>query len=418
MVKGYYKNEVKALAELNNGQSGAAYVALRGVTSFNDKNQLQDEYNIHWRPESFVLIQQLIWNLLTKTPLELNTKYEDQTGTTNTNAEHFINSNKVHLMGFSAGGDGAFNLARCLPDLFASVVPAAGYATDSNSAPTFFENYANLPAWLQVGEKDDAYWKQLDSRGRSERAKFYYHYQAKLKELQGNGQNYWHKCDIVQGATHASWFQNKKLNAERNCLRNLEDWWKDPSTAKAKETDSYNLNALIWPKGFTGKLERPSTPRHVVWNLEQRPTPLQTEHKLTDTKWETKRFFYWLFDRKPSKTLALKKTVRASYHTDTTKEESTVWIDVVDDSIGILLREPMVNFKNPIKIVNGTWSKTIKVSASEKIQQELFTARGDKHLVFSALVYFVEVSKDNWEPKLATTLSSDGGEAVIGKLVQ
>ncbi len=46
-MKSFHKDEVQALAESNNGQSGAAYVAFRDITSFNEKNELQDEYNIN-----------------------------------------------------------------------------------------------------------------------------------------------------------------------------------------------------------------------------------------------------------------------------------------------------------------------------------------------------------------------------------
>jgi hypothetical protein len=424
MAKFFYHEEVKTLAESNHGTSGAAYVALRGISSWSDKDMkyLKDEYNLHWRSEGFVLIQQLLWNLLAKTPLELSKKYESQDGTLDPKAPHFINSNKVHLMGFSAGGDGAFNIARCLPDLFATVVPAAGYATDAANAPAFFENYANLPCWLQVGEQDNnsyVKWKDLDSQGRSERAKFYYHYDKALRDLRGKGENYLHKTEIVQGGHHAEWFDPQDLDAVRPCIRNLDLWFADATTAAAKLTDPQDLNAVKFPDMFNGRLERSTVPHIVVWNLNERPTQLDADVKLANTKWETKRFFYWLFDRKPSKTLKQKpNTFHAAYHTDSAKEETTIRVKELNDYIGLLLREPMVSFKHPITIKCGDWSKQVTVNASDQIKGEVFNGRGDANLVFSAMVYFEQDTSQNWEARVAATLTTDGGEAVIGKLVQ
>jgi len=325
------------------------------------------------------------------------------------------------LMGFSAGGDGAFNIARCLPDLFATVVPAAGYATDQANASAFFENYANLPCWLQVGEQDnDSYdkWKDLDGQGRSERAKFYYHYDKALRDLRAKGENYLHRTEIVQSGHHSDWFDWSDLDAVRKCIRNLDLWFADAGTADAKLTDLHDLNAVKFPDMFNGRLERSTTPHLVVWNLNERPTPLDKDVKLADTKWETKRFLYWLFDRKPSKTLNQKtNTFRAAYSTDTAKQESTIHVKELNDYMGLLLREPMVSFKHPITIKCGTWSKQVTVSASDQIKNELFSARGDEEMVFSAMVYFEQVGA-NWEARVATTLTSGGGEAVLGKLVQ
>ena len=127
-ILGITISSVKRLAGVNHEKEGGVCVTLRGVTSL-DKNQaMKDEYDIHWRPESYVLVQELIKNLLQPSPAEIKTNHQDLPGRLKLNAKYFVNLNKIHLVGFSAGGDGAFNLARGLPDVFASAVPAAGYA--------------------------------------------------------------------------------------------------------------------------------------------------------------------------------------------------------------------------------------------------------------------------------------------------
>ena len=205
------------------------YVALRGVTSHDDNGALKDEYNIHWRPEGYVMLQELVKNLLHTSPAEIHTAHANLAGTLNTNAKHFVNSSQVHLIGFSAGGDGAFNLARCLPDLFASVVPAAGYATMPDAKTKdqpivdFFENYVNTPVWMQVGEKDDHWFKSDDGHGRSERAKYYYMYWDNLNKLQGglDPKTYEHYLSIVTGGTHNSWFWWETPDEVDDCLTDL-----------------------------------------------------------------------------------------------------------------------------------------------------------------------------------------------------
>lgn len=412
MAKYFYYKPVQALFGQDNTKPGAAYIACRGVSSFVETGELKDEYNIHSRPECYVLYQQMISNLLQKTPNELAANFTDYKGVLNPQALHFVDSNQIHLLGFSAGGDGAFNLARCLPDLFASAVPSAGYATGPDDSKSFFENFANLPTCLQVGEKDDAYFPS-DQYGRSDRAKFYYYYHVAFNQLHGASRPdmYWHQIFMVKDGKHSSWFDDSWQNPDTKyeCLTNLDTWIANFNDPQARVSAPYNLNAVRWASGR----KRRAIPQSVVWNLGHRPEPPKL---VANAVWEQKRVFYWLFDRKPSKTQGLKNTIRASYTTENNK--SSIYLDEPTDYIGILLRPGMVNFQSDITVIckNPQLSKPVKVTGLDRIKQETFEARGDSALVFSAMIYFEKVG-DQWNVKVADSLGAGGGEPLKGRLV-
>ena len=63
-----------------------------------------------------------------------------------------VNPNKVYLMGYSAGGDGVYQLAPRMADHWAAAAMMAGHPGDAQ-----IMNLRNLPFWMAVGEKDGAY---------------------------------------------------------------------------------------------------------------------------------------------------------------------------------------------------------------------------------------------------------------------
>jgi poly(3-hydroxybutyrate) depolymerase len=63
-----------------------------------------------------------------------------------------VNPDKVYLMGYSAGGDGVYQLASRMADHWAAASMMAGHPGDAVAL-----NLRNLPFFLAVGEKDGAY---------------------------------------------------------------------------------------------------------------------------------------------------------------------------------------------------------------------------------------------------------------------
>lgn len=63
-----------------------------------------------------------------------------------------VNPNRVYLMGYSAGGDGVYQLAPRMADRFAAASMMAGHPNEASPL-----GLRNLPFAIHVGEKDDAF---------------------------------------------------------------------------------------------------------------------------------------------------------------------------------------------------------------------------------------------------------------------
>jgi predicted esterase len=90
-----------------------------------------------------------------------------------------INPNRVYILGYSAGGDGVYQLAPRMADRFAAAAMMAGHPNDASPL-----GLRNLPFAIFVGENDNAYnrnevarkWaKQLDTLQESD-PNAYHHY--------------------------------------------------------------------------------------------------------------------------------------------------------------------------------------------------------------------------------------------------
>ena len=146
--------------ESNGFQNGTIAVAPRG---------LNNAWNLHFINESYPAFVRLI---------------EDYIIFKN------VDPNRVYLMGFSAGGDGTYQVTERIPYMLAACSPQAGHP---NGVSTI--NLCNLPTYLAAGEKDgafkrnqicvDYYKKILEQNG-----KFLGNYIAKVEVVAGSGHSF------------------------------------------------------------------------------------------------------------------------------------------------------------------------------------------------------------------------------------
>ena len=101
------------------GVSSGIYVACRGM---------KDEWNMHFLDESYAMYDRLIEDMILLCAAD---------------------PNRVYLLGFSAGGDGVYNIAPRMADRFAAVNMSSGHP---NAVSLL--NAANLPFQIQVGIRD------------------------------------------------------------------------------------------------------------------------------------------------------------------------------------------------------------------------------------------------------------------------
>ena len=105
----YYKSAV------HNG----IYIAVRAIT---------DTWDLHFRPESYPLYDRLIQAMI---------------------MNYHVDPDRVYLLGFSAGGDGVYQIAPRMADRFAAVNMSSGHPNGVSLL-----NTANLPFSIQAGIRD------------------------------------------------------------------------------------------------------------------------------------------------------------------------------------------------------------------------------------------------------------------------
>lgn len=104
-----------------------------------------------------------------------------------------VDPNKVYLMGYSAGGDGVYQLAPRMADRFAAASMMAGHPNEAKS-----DGLRNIPFALFMGANDSAYNRNKIAAKKKKR----------LAELQAaDPDGYTHSVSIFEGMGH--WMQRK-----------------------------------------------------------------------------------------------------------------------------------------------------------------------------------------------------------------
>ena len=112
-------------------------------------------------------------------------------------AFHDVDPNKIYLMGRSAGGDGAYQLAPRMADRFAAAAMSAGHPNEASPL-----GLRNLPFTIHVGEHDNLY----------NRNKIAIDWGDQLKVLHKNDpKGYVHFVKIYKGKPH--WMDNLEASA-------------------------------------------------------------------------------------------------------------------------------------------------------------------------------------------------------------
>ena len=120
-----------------------------------------------------------------------------------------VNPNKIYLLGYSAGGDGVYQLAPRLADRFAAASMMAGHPGNVNP-----DNLRNLRFEIFMGEKDGAY-------KRNETAAKWKGLLAEKKEADPAG--YSHRVTIYPGLGH--WMDRKDAEVVPRMLKETRVEW-------------------------------------------------------------------------------------------------------------------------------------------------------------------------------------------------
>ncbi len=271
-----------------------------------------------------------------------------------------VDPNRVFLLGYSAGGDGVYQISPRMADRFAAANMSAGHHNSVNPA-----NLCNLPFLMQVGERDTAYGRHRAT----------VNYGLRIRDLQrAHPDNYIHAVYVHAGRGHG--FDDRGGN--QTVFADSEGWMhKNDKTTKAVDT-----NAIRWLSGYT----RNPLPGKVVWELSTRANnrwrcdghPDGTNFWLSAARG---RQFYWLDLTKGD----MGGTIVARLD----KPTNTVIIDQPARWLRILLNGRMLDLSKPVNVRIA--DKQCQVSPTPNLKTLVHTLadRGDPNYMFEAEIVIV-----------------------------
>ena len=291
------------------GVKNGVYVNPRAV---------RDTWDCHSNPESYPIYDRLIENMI----LFRN-----------------VDPNRVYILGFSAGGDGVYQITPRMTDRFAAANMSAGHPNGVK-----LESLYNMPLQLQVGINDSAY-------NRNKVTAEYDYLLEKLAKKYGGG--YIHKTNIHVG--HAHNFADYD-DAKHEIVDNVSAFFRGKDYGTTKEVTS----ALRFLDTYT----RDPLPDTVVWNLGVRASMREVDS------------FFWLSAPGVSSGIV---TARADRETNTITLEG----DGADAaSLSILLSARMFDFEKPVTIVLDGESYEVKPEIRREVMEETLAERGDPEWIF------------------------------------
>lgn len=157
-----------------------------------------------------------------------------------------VDPNRIYILGYSAGGDGVYQLGPRFADQLAAVSMSAGHHNNISA-----DNLQHLPMLLQVGELDAAYKRNQET------VKYSLILDSLAKRFEGD---FVHQVYVHAGKEH-SYVQdhNGKLKPAA-VIANPREWLDDAKLGKQTEAQT---DAIEWLNKFT----RNPYPNHLHWNV-------------------------------------------------------------------------------------------------------------------------------------------------------
>ncbi|HYX37551.1 MAG TPA: prolyl oligopeptidase family serine peptidase [Oligoflexus sp.] len=324
------------------------YVATRGVT---------DTWNLHFVDESYTLYDHLIENLV---------------------AFENVDPNRVYIMGFSAGGDGVYQITPRMADRWAAANMSAGHHNWIT-----FDNLYNTPFLIQMGQYDSAYKRNTVAVENH----------VELNRLQAEREGYVHELFLHEGGSHNSWRDNDAGRRQQKIVANPENWLK----GEAATSTSRNTNAIDWLNQY----QRNSYPQKIYWDPKTAAARVAnlgarylTDETLKSQLSEPRELFYWL-DVAPQQGDVNPGLVEASYDQTT----NSIRLAPSESMVGlrVLLHPSMVDFSRPVTLTIGSeLMDRVQVRPNLRTMTRTLLERGDAHYMFQAEIQLQKLADGRW----------------------
>jgi dienelactone hydrolase len=324
------------------------YVATRGVT---------DTWNLHFVDESYALYDHLIENLV---------------------AFENVDPNRVYIMGFSAGGDGVYQITPRMADRWAAANMSAGHHNWIR-----FDNLYNTPFLMQMGQFDSAYNRNTVAVENH----------IALNQLQAERGGYVHELFLHERGSHNSWRDNDASRREQTIVANPEAWLKGEPTSSLRK----NTNAVDWLNQYT----RNPYPEKIYWDPQTsapRVTNLGSRY-LTDPALEAlltepKELFYWL-DLAPQAGEWASGVMEASF--DSAKNSVQIVPGDSLDGLRILIHQDMLDIQQPVLVyVGDELIGSVKVQPNLRTLTRTLLERGDREFIFHGEIEVKRTAEGQW----------------------
>jgi hypothetical protein len=311
------------------------YVAPRGIT---------DTWDMHFQPESYVLYDRLIENMFL---------FED------------VCSDRVYLLGYSAGGDAVYQISPRMADRWAAVHMSAGHPNGVD-----LRNLANVPIALQAGQHDEAYDRNIET------AKMHQVLDSLTKENEGQ---YIHTTWIHYNYGH-TFLDNEPGHVPKTVVANTNSFLTSSGSCDTTECDT---NAIRWLDQF----KRNWRPQRLIWDLKTR-ADRNGEGFWDQTGCGQQHYWLDIGDHSPE-SLGV-DTIVVALH----KETNAIHVEKAGQYLRILVDRDMLNLEQPINVLIDERNYPVRVVPSRQNQMETVRQRGDPRYIFEGSIILRKVSRD------------------------
>ena len=327
----YYRTSVKA----------GVYVAPRGISNTSD---------LHARPASIPLYDRLIENML---------------------AFEHIDPNRVYVLGFSAGGDGVYQIVPELADRFAAANMSAGHPGGAEAT-----NFLHVPLLLQVGEWDKAYKRHLVT------VDFY----KTLRKLSQQFPGMYRHQLFLHARRYHNFLDNDPKRRSQVVIQDPLSWRRSPQQQK---TLTRNTNAVDW----VSRYKRNPYPKELRWDIrlqQDRSGKIHGQRALWLYKHKGSAFYWLDTDGYDSRLTGEEIHVRLD------KKRNRIIVKKAHSYIRILLRDELLDLSKQIHIHVGGQVLHIRVNRSLRELVKSLLQRGDPSYFFEASVILFR-DKGRWQ---------------------
>ena len=271
-------------------------------------------------------------------------------------------------MGFSAGGDGVYQIVPRMADRWAAANMSSGHPNGVG-----IRNLYHVPFLIQVGELDKAY----------NRCRVGAEYGVKLSELnQKNPDGFVHDCWIHKDKGH-NYKDNDDLQCEYAVMCNPRSWLENGDRMSVKR----NTNAIAWVSQY----QRNPFPAHLIWDVTTRADRSPLYKDLTAPS----NLFYWVDIGGPKRDICATCIEACVDH-------GTNSIQVKNASqcgtwLRILINSSMLDLKRKVKISIGDQEFQVKLYASLQTLSRTLLERGDPNFMFESELILCKAESGCWE---------------------